>query len=1246
MSTTKEVKKTKKNTYAPFLKLMRKKDKELKTGFVPRGLNSNSNKEQLKAFYDTIQTQFSLKDLAIQSANKAKTNQFLKQLERQRKDEIQVVKNASPIERFANIMNGMLNTSLTKKTQYYVNIVSEWRYEYKNKGTQERSGRMSYHQHQEFVVIEAVNKTHLQRIFDSEYTPENLSWDDSEFYYDCLESSYSILNTQKLIENARRQSQQLMKAGNIILTKEWLKFGKNISAKAFEDTDDTCCYHQLSHFLNNPPSNRPQQSFKYGGVKYKTDIDGLYNFFKSFADVNSITYPDFHIKSGVSCEMIIKLCEKLERSCYCYNGDDKCFDKIVIKSKHYCPIPLYKFNGHMFLIGDKECFKNIAESNKPNVKMMTSLVDVQVESNVDTELEVEYITHLDVSNAKNMESKLYIINKSRIFDEFKQYIIQYKEQPKVKTKESQVVYICFKNNKDEKVVVTCDANYGKFNCEDDMHIYNILKDECNKNNIQYTNQGFGTIVNQLMDRFNGIEKRRYLSTDEKKLIKNKTNGLCASCNMKCKKYEYDHIQSLSNGGTNDISNFQLLCVDCHLNKTTEEQQDGTQKIVSKIHSSFNNLAFQKVIDTVHFKSYQFVERVNLDDDINDNNTFKIDMKRCRKNNLYYSKYQFPVYSVMDYPNKFSGKIQCGYYFVNSQNIFPLRGNGWYCEALVDYCLQQDIIELEDIWYEFIPSNKLPSNHFRELINYLIGCFDDPSFQKTTINALIGCWGIQKKKSTFSKFSIAEDEASQWFVENSNVFIKTHDLEEINLKLYEAIYENKMEVDDNAYPLYSMILQMEALELHKIEQLVVQKGGVVLDRNTDAIRYKRNKKICIDNYFWDNDCTVPKYQDENNKPLRHESLPKFKRCCPFKQNGEFDCHWNTKEDMTAQEIFDLKKSVLINGSAGVGKTYLVNQLVELIKQSKLKYDCLAPTNKSARLINGITLDKLNFKCVFNNSKLVHWAKDLKYLIVDEISMVKEKFYRLLTNIKKINPSIIFYICGDFKQLKPVNDTWNGDYENTTALKDLCNQNRMLLTKCRRSDDEMFNYCKNAYLVDPSIFEVKIETDLNIAYTHKTRIEVNQKCMERFLNNSNSKRVFIQSDENNPKTQDIYLSKGMPIICHRTNKALEILNSDRFVITSINDKELSFTNEMRIQDGLEPITINNQDFNQYFYLAFCITSHASQGETFKEPYTIYDWYQMNTRAKYVSLSRGTKKENIQIYVDGLEKTYQEYRRSLKK
>ena len=100
--------------------------------------------------------------------------------------------------------------------------------------------------------------------------------------------------------------------------------------------------------------------------------------------------------------------------------------------------------------------------------------------------------------------------------------------------------------------------------------------------------------------------------------------------------------------------------------------------------------------------------------------------------------------------------------------------------------------------------------------------------------------------------------------------------------------------------------------------------------------------------------------------------------------------------------------------------------------------------------------------------------------------------------------------------------------------------------------------------------------------------------------------------------------MPIIAHTTNKKMNILNSEKFVIKSI-------TNEIIIiSDGERNIEIKSKDFHLFFYLGFCITIHASQGETFTEKYTIYDWKfkRFCNRAKYVALSRGTDIKNIQI------------------
>ena len=50
--------------------------------------------------------------------------------------------------------------------------------------------------------------------------------------------------------------------------------------------------------------------------------------------------------------------------------------------------------------------------------------------------------------------------------------------------------------------------------------------------------------------------------------------------------------------------------------------------------------------------------------------YKLDCKKSRRNNLYYSKYEFPVYSVMDIVKPFSRIIQCGFYFINTENKFP------------------------------------------------------------------------------------------------------------------------------------------------------------------------------------------------------------------------------------------------------------------------------------------------------------------------------------------------------------------------------------------------------------------------------------------------------------------------------------------------------------------------------------------------------------------------------------------------
>ena len=64
------------------------------------------------------------------------------------------------------------------------------------------------------------------------------------------------------------------------------------------------------------------------------------------------------------------------------------------------------------------------------------------------------------------------------------------------------------------------------------------------------------------------------------------------------------------------------------------------------------------------------------------------------------------------------------------------------------------------------------------------------------------------------------------------------------------------------------------------------------------------------------------------------------------------------------------------------------------------------------------------------------------------------------IKEMKPNVKFIIAGDFNQLPPVNDRIgeNFNYKNSQALKELCDFNKLELSKCRRSDDKLFEMCK--------------------------------------------------------------------------------------------------------------------------------------------------------------------------------------------
>ena len=198
---------------------------------------------------------------------------------------------------------------------------------------------------------------------------------------------------------------------------------------------------------------------------------------------------------------------------------------------------------------------------------------------------------------------------------------------------------------------------------------------------------------------------------------------------------------------------------------------------------------------------------------------------------------------------------------------------------------------------------------------------------------------------------------------------------------------------------------------------------------------------------------------------------------------------------------------------------------------------------------------------------------------------------------------------------------------SVIHNIVDGNKLCLSKCVRSDKKLFDLSlqalKNKNMIPVLAFPQKELTKLNLSFTHMTRKIVNKKCNEKFSQGKD--KIFFKSNDN-IKTQSGFIYVGCPIISYKNNKKYDIYNNQTFDITRIDKKKKTFY--IMIEGKEEEFKVS--EFSNQFLLAFCITIHCSQGQTYSEKYTIYDWNhpRFNKKLAYVALSRSTKYEYIQI------------------
>jgi len=359
------------------------------------------------------------------------------------------------------------------------------------------------------------------------------------------------------------------------------------------------------------------------------------------------------------------------------------------------------------------------------------------------------------------------------------------------------------------------------------------------------------------------------------------------------------------------------------------------------------------------------------------------------------------------------------------------------------------------------------------------------------------------------------EAYNQYLQNKGCFIEIITINEVKFfHVYKELESTNIETEK---PIYDQILDLEAIALHKLSALIKSKGGIVLDLNTDCISCTFPNDVFpfeliddknIEGYYYDDENKVPMYKlEKKNTRLQIERKAQYKRTDTYIYEPKQWTVYNDVEDNDFKPIVDRVielNGCFITGPAGTGKSQLIRQIKQELQNKGKTFSCLAPTNLAAINIKGTTVHKFVSKLKKMDSL---FNLDVDYLFIDEISMLQEIFYKFFIMIKRIKPNLKIIIAGDFNQLPPVKDRIGEsfNYSNCQALLELCDFNKVQLSKCRRSD---------GFVVDfETINNIKKESfksnfTLNyLAFTNKKRIAINKKCMDAEAQKYKKTKIYV-------------------------------------------------------------------------------------------------------------------------------------------
>ena len=325
---------------------------------------------------------------------------------------------------------------------------------------------------------------------------------------------------------------------------------------------------------------------------------------------------------------------------------------------------------------------------------------------------------------------------------------------------------------------------------------------------------------------------------------------------------------------------------------------------------------------------------------------------------------------------------------------------------------------------------------------------------------------------------------------------------------------------------------------------------------------------------------------------------------------------------------LKKGGLIFGMAGTGKSTTLNKIKDALATGSTEQSTettvlrtCAFTHKASKIVDGNTLhllfgiDMKTRKIDYN--KIKSYVKEgVKYIFVDEISMIPSWLWNVIAHVKE-QYGFIFTGCGDWKQLKPV-DEENIDFENSWIVKYVFNNTSYELTKVWRFNDSRLlrdaHAASNGESINFSDYK-KEEYPLALCHTNDAVDAINKKWNDYYA----AQHTQIKEVTGHDKIK-FKLYAGLKVMAYKSDNNYAFTNSQELVVTSFTETEFVVKDSKGVEMRLE-----NKHLAK-FKPAFAMTVHKAQGSTFNCSISIYEYKSMKHDMLYVALTRATDFNNV--------------------